>query len=128
MPPSMRAQRKRDARRSLTVVQKRETRKRAVDLLKIGNTSYRAVSEITGVPKSTIGELAACLRTDDSEKLKRLLNPIEHSVGQQSILSNVEEEMIVDRVNFAASRGFSMNHEDLKRTMARIASDGRKTW
>lgn len=118
MPPSMRAQRKREAKRTEEAKKKSDARKEAVELLRRGSTSIRSVSSATGVPKSTVGLLNSCLRQNDSEKLHQLLKAdLSHG---QSVLSKVEETMLVERINFAANRGFAMDEEVLKCMMARF--------
>lgn len=48
--------------------------------------------------------------------------------GRKSVLNAEEESMIVERLRFAARRGFAVDRSGIKRIMAGIACDGRQDW
>eukprot|EP00171_Calliarthron_tuberculosum_P003025 IDg3025t1 len=128
MPDRIRAQRK----HAQEAKQKREgqlqSRQDAVDLLRAGGSSIRKVAGRTGVRKSIVGQLSRCLTMNSSIELQRLLHPDLHHQGRRGVLSSLEEQMIVERMNFASRRGFAFDVDDLSMVMARIASDGRDSW
>lgn len=128
MPKTMRSQRKNAKNAKQKRADQGISRRDAANLLREGVTSIRDVASRTGITKSIAGSISKCLKTNDAIALERLLNPELHHQGRSSVLSVEEERMIVERMSFAARRGFAFDEEDLKTVMASIASDGRPTW
>lgn len=128
MSPSVRAQRKRNAKREADAKETGEARAAAMELLRKGSTSIRKVSGLTGVPKTTVGNLDICLRDNKEDKFKKLLNTGSYYTEAYTMLSSVEEKMLSDRILYAANRGFAMDDNELKNIMTLIAADGQKTW
>ena len=127
MPPSIRQQTRRTASKIDKRATQSENRKRALSLLQNTNMSIRKITSETGIPKSTVAILKQYNEQNDNFGLQKLLNASTHA-GRPTVLSHEEERMIVERLNFAASRGSSIDISSLKYMMARIAADGRKSW
>lgn len=127
MPPSMRRQTHFRKQKEKKRIQQAEGRSKAVELLQDGRHSLREITNLTGVPKSTVGELKELLRLKDQDGIERKLNKTV-SPGRRTVLSSTEQKMIVDRLLFGASRGFAMGVDDVRDMMSRIAADGRVGW
>ena len=99
----------------------------AVGLLR-QNRKIRQVTQMTSVSNSTVGRLAKLIREGDHEQLHAYIDTTIKVSGRNSVLSAVEEQMLLDQIVCAASRGLSINDGMLKTLMAKIASDRRPGW
>lgn len=106
----------RDARR-------KEQREGAVNLLKMGQKVAEVV-RLTEISRGTAGRLQNCLKTRDYDKLSRFLDPANRA-GGRPVIKPEEDKIIKQRIRYAASRGFAINHSTLRSIMERIANDGR---
>eukprot|EP00171_Calliarthron_tuberculosum_P003170 IDg3170t1 len=102
-----------------------ERRSIAVQLLQDKKNVADAVRK-SGISRTTGDRINAALKAGDEARLRQLLNPAGNRAGRRSVLTQDENEMLKDRITYTASRGFAFDAPILKKTMADIASDGRK--
>ena len=122
----MRQQTKKRKRSEPILERRRQVRREAVRLLQVTSISLRKISAATGISKSVVGELKELLRVKDDDAISDTLHT--NGPGRKTVLSKEEERMIVNRLCFAAGRGFAVEHDGIKRIMARVALDGRRGW
>ena len=103
---------------------RKECRERAYELLRTG-TKVAEVSRITDVSRSTCDRIKNAMDSNDEENLGKLLNPKENRAGRRCVITSEEDDMIRKQIDYAASRGFAWEKEDLKRAMTQISRDGR---
>ena len=94
--------------------------------MQVTSLSLRKISAATGIYRYVVGELKELLRVKDDDPIFRMLQT--NGLGRKTVLSEEEERMIVNRLCFAAGRGLAVDHDGIKRIMARVAWDGRRGW
>ena len=98
-------------------------------LLKETTLSLRKIAIATGLSKSTVGILKELIRTNNTEAIKKSTTDISASTSRRcTVLSTEEEAMIVERLLFAAARGFAVDVEGIRAMMTSVAANGRKGW
>ena len=98
-------------------------------LLKETTLSLRKIAIATGLSKSTVGILKELIRTNNAEAIKKSTTDISASTRERcAVLSTEEESMIVERLLFAAARGFTVDVEGIRAMMTTVAADDRKGW
>ncbi len=100
-------------------------RKQALELLSNG-TLVSHVSQVTGVPQTTVRRIRNAYRDNDKTLLHKLLSPKTNRAGRPSILSYHENQLIKCRLRYAASRGLAIDAATLKTAMLQIALAGRQ--
>lgn len=128
MPQSMRASASLNRRRDSRDLEERDKRKDALDLLEQGDLNLRQISEATGVGRRTLGRMLKAKTTGDEDSLRKLLDPENNRAGRKTVLTVDEEQMICERIKFAAIRGFGIYGDELVRVMRAIADDGRDSF
>lgn len=83
------------------------------------------VIRTTNVSKGTCNGLKAALNSGDEDALQRLVDPACNRAGRKHVISKPEDQLVKSRLNYAASRGFAFNVDELRSTVGRIASGGR---
>lgn len=108
-------------------IERKKERQKALLFLKSNAplTAQEICSE-AGVSRSIYYKLRTCVKRNDEEQLSSLLDPMSNRAGRKRILSDDEEEMICERLKFAASRGFAVEDDDVKQLMVQISLDGQK--
>ena len=81
----------------------------------------KATVQATKVSEATCYRIKRMAARENSDGLRKLLNPEVNPPGRRSILSVEQQQMIVERLLFAARRGFAGDVMDLKRLMAECA-------
>lgn len=127
MPASMRKQTRQHARRAKYGARAVDAQLKAVELLEDG-LSIRKTSETTGLRKSFVGNLRQQLKKNGKASTLSAVNEARRGRGRGTVLTREEEKMIVDRLVFAAQRGFAVGVAGLKYVMSQIAADGRPGW
>ena len=129
MSPSMRYQTKVAKRGKEIIFSRLESKRSAISLLKSTNLYLRKIAESTGLSKTLIGSLKEMIRKDALDEIERQCSSIEaRTKGARFVLSEDEETLIVQRLIYAAQRGFPVDVAGIKRIMAEVAADGRKGW
>lgn len=87
-----------------------------------------AVARSTGAKRTTVRRLKREIECGDNEVLAKMLDPQINRAGLRTVLSLDKDALIKKRINYAATHGFSLDQLMLKRVMALITADGRKTF
>ena len=122
----MRRQTKQRKRSESILERRRQGRREAVRLLQVTSLSLRKISAAKGISKSVVGELKELLRVKYDDIISNIWR--KNGPGRKTVLSEEEERMIVNRLCFAAGRGFTVDHDGIRRIMARVVLDGRRGW
>ena len=77
--------------------------------------------------KTGVGEIKELLRTKDAEAVETQVMVNRMQVNP-TILTPEEEAMIVERLLFAASRGYAVDIDGIKGIMGHVTADGRPGW
>lgn len=126
MPLSMRRQAAIRKRRSEEREDQVARRQKALFLLTCGGKfTLRSIERSTGVSKSTVKRMSDFVKAGDEKQLSKLLST-SNRPGRCTVLTIDEEQMIVNRLIYAAARGFAIDKEGLKHIMSRVAADGRE--
>lgn len=124
MPLSMRKQtilqKKRDERDEA----ERKRRKDALQMLRDGEI-VAAIVRKTGVRRDTADRIKFSFESGNKEALDKLLDPASNRAGRRCVLSKVEDNLIKERMTYAANRGFAFAKSTLKSVMAQVSADGR---
>ncbi len=88
--------------------------------------SNGAIAKRTDVDRRTVGRLRDAFISGDDACLEKLLNPADNRAGRRFTLTEVERKMVIERIVYAARRGFAMTADTLRDVMGRIAADGQR--
>ena len=80
---------------------------------------------MAGVPRTVINKLCMLLQDNNDGAIKNLISP-DTKAGRTTVLSPDEERIVVQRLQFVASRGAAVGYCSLRYMMAKIAADGSK--
>ena len=90
--------------------------------------SIRKVAEMTDLSKSLIGSIKQEIKRNGKTSVISSIEERNHKAGRRNVLTTTEEKMIVERIIFAAHRGFAVDNACLKYMRSHIAADGRPGW
>lgn len=121
MPPSMRKLAILEAKRQKKNAAAARSRAEAVRLIAVEKVCVRIAAAQTGVSISLCYQIKTLADQNDNDKLSRLMDPNSHRRGRRPHLTTEQQQMIVERLLFAARRGFAADVEDLMLVMARVA-------
>ena len=79
---------------------------------------------MTNVPRTIVARINKAIEGDNESDLIQILQPERR--GRKTVLSKEEEDIIVKEIKRAASLGFTIENDDIRMIMARIANNGRK--
>lgn len=125
MPPSMRKQALQEKSRNERDEAERKPRAHALELFQNGEIVATAVRK-TGVSQGTADRIKIAFESRNKETLDKLLYPASNRPGRRAVLSNVENNVIKQRIKYAANRGFAFAMSTLKTVMAQVSPDGRR--
>ena len=129
MPNSMRRESARNEQRDKRDAVEGNRRALAVSMLRsLKDPNLSRISLATGVTRRTVGRIANAVRLNDASSFDKLLNPSQYRRGVCTILSFDEENMICDRVKYAARRGFGISVNELASLMSSIENVGRSSY
>lgn len=99
-------------------------RKIFVDMIHGGSRKCEAL-QATSVSRSTGTTVVRRLKIGNDSELAKALDSYNNRAGRRPFLSAVENNMIVETLNCAASRGVAIGVDKQKEMMRQVASDGR---
>lgn len=124
MPPSMRTQSLQERKRKTRDEEERQRRCVALAVLKSGEKVSKAVRD-SGISRGTADRISNALKSNDTEALSKLMDPESNRAGRRAVLSKVEDNLLKQRMTYAANRGFALDKNTVKSLMAQISTDGR---
>jgi len=103
-----------------------EKRKKVVDILRADpHSNKKALVEEFGLSRRTVQRLNNALRNKNDEELSKLREVENNRPGPSLVLSRDEEDMICQRMQYCAARGFPVYEDEVPRILVHIAVDGR---
>ena len=130
MPPSMRRQTQAIKKAASKHSKRVESRKHALKLLRTRQhsgkgKSNREIAILTSVPRCVVNKLNMGLKESNKALIDSIVS-MNSRAGRKTVLSAEEEQLIVRKLLFGASRRAAVGYERLRYMMSRVAADGSK--